>query len=245
MAEALLFKLDSKGRGLRCDQDGLFLGNEPLLERATQNSFQPRASAQIRKILSGAYRAESDWSSRVRSVDVVAKALNNGDVARAMMAAVLMRLPEPGGGIHISDVDGVLAKAGYDPDEPRDSHGRWTTDGSDDAKLIPVQATIAEPLAGPLLDDPLLGPALRPFPGTVDAPPITVPGSTPRDMNPFPKKRRCVEEWAAAREFCKRLMSQGKFKGGRGRGGFGASYYQCLMGQVSEECGGNPTGQSA
>jgi hypothetical protein len=110
MAEALLFKLDSKGRGLRCDQDGLFLGNEPLLERATQNSFQPRASAQIRKILSGAYRAESDWSSRVRSVDVVAKALNNGDVARAMMAAVLMRLPEPGGGIHISDVDGVLAK---------------------------------------------------------------------------------------------------------------------------------------
>jgi hypothetical protein len=139
MAEAFLFKLDTKGRGLRCDQDGLFVGNEPLLERDAQNRFQLRASEQIRKILSGAHRAESDWSSRVRSVGVVAKALNNGDVARAMMAAVLMRLPEPGGGVRISDVDGVLAKAGYDPDEPRDSQGRWTTDGSDNAKLIPVQ----------------------------------------------------------------------------------------------------------
>jgi hypothetical protein len=47
------------------------------------------------------------------------------------MTAVLMRLPEPGSPISVADVDGMLAKAGFNPDEPRDEQGRWTTEGSE------------------------------------------------------------------------------------------------------------------
>ena len=94
MTQPLMFKLDqnAKGRGLRCDRDGLFFAGIALLERDAEDQFRSIPATTIRKALSGAYRADGNWESRIRSVDVVAKALNKGDVARAMMAAVLMRL---------------------------------------------------------------------------------------------------------------------------------------------------------
>jgi hypothetical protein len=46
-----------------------------------------------------------------------------------MMTAVLMRLPDPGDPVGNANVDEALAKAGFNPDEPRDERGRWTTDG--------------------------------------------------------------------------------------------------------------------
>jgi hypothetical protein len=61
----LMFKLDqgANGRGLRCDQEGLFLAGEPLLERDSDNRFCPRPTTEIRKILGGTYRAEPDWTN--------------------------------------------------------------------------------------------------------------------------------------------------------------------------------------
>jgi hypothetical protein len=131
MRQHLMFKLDQnpKGRGLRCDGDGLFLGCDPLLQQNRQGKFEPRPVAELQRILDRSYGGESDWDSRIRSVKLVADALNKGEMARAMMTAVLMRLPDPGGAIRIADVDGVLAKAGFNPDEPRDARGRWTTEG--------------------------------------------------------------------------------------------------------------------
>lgn len=126
MLQPLMFKLeqDPKGRGLRCDENGLFLARQALLQRDIEGNFQARSAADLRKIFRGIYRDEADWQSCIRSVKLVAKALNKGDMARATMIAVLTRLPDPG------DVDGVLAKAGFNPDEPRDERGRWTTDGN-------------------------------------------------------------------------------------------------------------------
>ncbi|HTW35643.1 MAG TPA: hypothetical protein VMD53_13575 [Rhizomicrobium sp.] len=133
MGQQLLFKLDQtpNGRGLRCDADGLFLGREALLQRDAEGNFEARPADELQKILGRAYGYDANWESRVRSVKLVALALNKGDLARAMVTAVLMRLPEPGSPISIADVDGVLAKAGFDRDEPRDERGRWTTDGNE------------------------------------------------------------------------------------------------------------------
>ena len=47
-------------------------------------------------------------------------------MARAMMTAVLMRLPDPGDPGGNADPDGALAKAGYNAAEPRDERGRWS-----------------------------------------------------------------------------------------------------------------------
>jgi len=156
--QQLLFKLDQnpKGRGLRCDGDGLFLGSDPLLHRNNEGNFEARPAGELRKVFGNIYGAESDWDSRIRSVKLVANALNKNDMARATMTAVLMRLPDPGGPIRITDVDGVLAKAGFDPDEPRDEHGRWTNGGGSATSTTTRSAPRRDPriqLAGDFRSD--------------------------------------------------------------------------------------------
>jgi hypothetical protein len=152
MNQPLMFKLhqEPNGLGLRCDKEGLFLAGVPLLERDRVGRFQPRSQNAIKKILNNAYNVQSDWASRVRSADVVAKALNNDDLARATMAAVLMRLPEPERAVVISGGDVVLAKAGFNPGEPRDNHGRWARDGDHGAQLISAHAALGIQYRGSL-----------------------------------------------------------------------------------------------
>lgn len=132
MGRQWLFKLDQnpEGPGLRCDSDGLFLGRHALLERDESGDFAARPVVELQKILRRAYGDDTNWESYSRSVELVARALNKGDMARAMMTAVLMRLPDPGDPVGNVDVDGALAKAGFNPDEPRDERGRWTRDGA-------------------------------------------------------------------------------------------------------------------
>jgi hypothetical protein len=93
-----------------------------------------------------------------------------------------------------------------------------------------------EPLIGPLV-----GPSVKPFPGTIEVPGMVIPRVNPfvEPKNPFPERSECVEEWAAAVKFCDELVRKGKL-GKRGTRGFGDSYYQCVLGQASEDCGGNP-----
>ena len=50
----------------------------------------------------------------------------------------------------------------------------------------------------------------------------------------------CEREWEEAREYCGDLRKAGKL-GADGYRGMGITYEQCLRGQVSEACGGNPT----
>ena len=243
MTQPLMFKLDqnARGRGLRCDRDGLFFAGEALLERDAEDQFRPRPAATIRKVLSNAYRAEGNWDSRIRSVDVVAKALNNGDVARAMMAAVLMRLPEPDSGIRIADVDGVLAKAGFDPAEPRDERGWWTTGGAS-GHSTGLQQAFLEPFVEPLIEPLIEEVKPEPMPPPTDVvPPTMGPRNdryAPPLTNPYPDRPECVEQWDDAHAYCSKLRRRGKF-GKDGHRGFGWWYNQCLRGQVSQDCGGN------
>ncbi len=91
---------------------------------------------------------------------LVASALNKGDMARAMMTAVLMRLPDPGNPVRIADVDGALAKAGFDPNEPRDEHGRWRRDGDEDAApdsaIRDPRMQLADDVMSDAVNDPMV-----------------------------------------------------------------------------------------
>jgi hypothetical protein len=168
---------------------------------------------------------------------VVAKALNEGNIARAMIAAVLMRMPE-------CDKK-MLEKAGFDPNEARDARGRWT-DGGDgnDGQLIPAQlsttTTMPAPWLGPLIEEFPAEPLTMPRIDVV--PPAVIPRSLTREplSNPYPRKRKCAKEWADAQRFCRELLMDGKL-GTEGYRGFGETFEQCVRGQVSAECGGNPT----
>ena len=130
--QQLMFKLDQnpKGRGLRCDGAGLFLGRDALLQKNDGGNFEARPDGELQKTLNHVYGDDAKWESQIRSIKLVANALNKGDMARATMTAVLMRLPDPSSPGRITDVNSVLAKAGFNPDEPRDERGQWTNGGS-------------------------------------------------------------------------------------------------------------------
>jgi len=167
MHEPLIFKLDQdpRGVGLRCDGSGLFLGHDTLLRRDRRGVFEARPAGELHDVLGRAYGDETNWESRIRSANLVADALNKGDTARAMMVAVLMRLPDPGGSIRIADVNGVPAKVGYDPDEPRDQRGRRTSGGSGDADANthhrPAAAQLADAGLSDVSTDPVAQAAVR------------------------------------------------------------------------------------
>jgi hypothetical protein len=66
-----------------------------------------------------------------KGLDAIANALNRGDFAAAMIAAVHTLTPEmsPEAALRLANAEQELIKYNYNPYEPRDSHGRWTTDG--------------------------------------------------------------------------------------------------------------------
>src|SRR5579883_829033 len=140
--------------GLCCNENGLTLGGAPLLEfRGT--GFEPRSPRELQRIFDAAYGHESgvDVESRLRGLRCVAHALDDGALSKAMIASVLLRLPD-------FDEDGMqriaraetLSKFNYNQSEPRDWRGRWTTGGNGNPNIVPTQ------LAAPNLVPPLAAP---------------------------------------------------------------------------------------
>lgn len=116
--------------GLQCSGEGLSLAGVPLLRCA--GMFQPRPAEEVRWLIDQAYRGEVDTAGLVGGLGAVARSLNEGAIPRAMIAAVLLKLPELDwdGAARIALADEALSKAGFNPGERRDSGGRWTTDGA-------------------------------------------------------------------------------------------------------------------
>jgi hypothetical protein len=127
-----VFKLSDKpgSLGLSCSERGLDLAGVPLLVRV-QDSFSPRSDTEIRALIGHAYRGEIDPNGLMGGLAVIAGALNHGELTRAMIAAVLLKLPELDwdGAVRIAQAENALAKFGFDPNERRDWRGRWTADG--------------------------------------------------------------------------------------------------------------------
>ncbi|HLI11295.1 MAG TPA: hypothetical protein VKY65_06815 [Alphaproteobacteria bacterium] len=150
---------------------------------------------------------------------------------------------------------GGMLKADWDPIK----HPRWPArspggiggefaparSGADDVSsdaaaspTIPAQVTIPAPLDMPF---PSELPIPRPFevvPRPLDIPDIQQREGIPQ--NPYPDRVECVEEWQVAERYCRDLRKRGLLGRGDYRG-MGKSLWQCMMGQVSEACGGNST----
>jgi hypothetical protein len=107
--------------GLSCNPTGLFLAGVPLL-RKTQAGFEPRPASEIAALIKAAYGAGGDPTGVQSRLGAIAQALNGGDFATAMIAAVHSRTPElsPEAALRLAKIDGELAKYNFNPDEPRD-----------------------------------------------------------------------------------------------------------------------------
>jgi hypothetical protein len=84
--------------GVSCGEDGVFVGDVPLLNcsRAFGNErWNVRPINEINDDLAGIYRLPLDPTAKLNAIALVAAALNRGDLAMAAIATVQMRFPDP------------------------------------------------------------------------------------------------------------------------------------------------------
>jgi hypothetical protein len=128
-----MFRLTDEpgGLALNFSSAGLFLAGVPLL-RKTEAEFRQRPASEIASLMRAAYGTDVDQGRLQSSLGLIARALNSGDLALAAIAAVQTRTPELSSqaATRLVEVEKELTKYNYNPDEPRDLHGRWTNDGS-------------------------------------------------------------------------------------------------------------------
>jgi hypothetical protein len=130
------------GRGVSCDAHGAFIGDVPLLKRSIvggKERWEPRERAELSKAIGAHYGLPIDVSSKMGGVKAIANALNEGDVARAQIATVLLGIPDApvlpeGAGDHAELIKCIhdlqrsgLLKADWDSDE----HPRWPAGAPD------------------------------------------------------------------------------------------------------------------
>lgn len=139
-----MYRLTARGGvGLACDEQGIALGPVVLVEALAAGGgrvFRQRPAEEIARTLALAYEdlAPADIACCLASLDVAAKALEARDLAKASVAAVLLKLPDLSvEGFAKLAADPSLKK--YRPDQPRDGQGRWT---SDDAGSGAVQVAV-------------------------------------------------------------------------------------------------------
>jgi hypothetical protein len=194
-------------RGSYCGREGLYLGPVALIEES-DGTYRLRPEEEIAAIFSAAYHACPEFADRIAGLRRIAAALQRGELAQAMIAALLLRLDE------VSD-EGlvgieVLSKASFSPDQPHDAQGRWTAEGtgsSVDAResthpaLIPAQAILPFGARPPLFLEeppktfrPFKEPILSGKEGSKDVP------SWARGQRPYVGEN--------GRDFAKRLMDE-------------------------------------
>jgi hypothetical protein len=119
------------GLGLSCSPAGLALAGVPLLQN-TAAGFEPRPESEIAILLKAAYGANGGPILLQLRLEAIAQALNSRDFGLAAIAAVQMRMPELSSeaAARIAHAEERLSKYNYDPNEPRDWHGRWTRERS-------------------------------------------------------------------------------------------------------------------
>jgi hypothetical protein len=120
------FRLDGgMGAGLTCACEGVALAGVPLLHKSV-TGFRPRSADEIDALVQSAFDGAVNASGLSPGLQVIADALNRGNIGRAMIAALHLKLPEMDqhGVGRIAKVQQALIK--YDRDQPRDWHGRWT-----------------------------------------------------------------------------------------------------------------------
>ena len=141
------FRLASKpgNLGVGFNDDGVSLAGARLL-RKTADGFAPRSPHELGELMKTAYRGVTDIGRLSAGLDVIAKALNRGERGRAMIAALQLQLDELSwdDAVRVARIESALAK--YNPDEPRDWHGRWTTSG-DARQSRPTKPTVSTPSA--------------------------------------------------------------------------------------------------
>jgi hypothetical protein len=254
------------GAGVCCGETGLFVDDVPLLKvnQDQPGRWQPRQVSDLNRDLGDRYGLPVDCNVKIGGLAAIARALNRGDILHAQIVALHLQFPDPPALTKAAPNAGEivdlarqlrargLLKADWDPLK----HPRWPAGApggiggefaprggvADDsaiedqnAPVIPAQFTLPAP-------PDLVIPRGAPFPWPSEiapapfAPPDANPITIPR--NPYPGRPKCVAEWAEATEYCIDLWTSGQMGKDYNRG-HGRTVSECIMGRVSQDCGGN------
>ena len=86
------------GRGVSCSADGALVGPVPPLKRATdlsgRETWVPRSATAINADLGFCYGLPVDVASRAGGLIAIARALNDGEILRAKIAALHLQFPD-------------------------------------------------------------------------------------------------------------------------------------------------------
>jgi hypothetical protein len=132
------FRLSPPGSesGVSCDENGAFVGTVPLLKRSNSDSsdrWEPCDCGELSKQVGAEFGLPIDMSMKSGGLRAISNALNEGNVARAQIATVLLGIPDPpalskGTGSRDAVVKFIrdlhwsgMIKADWNPDE----HPRW------------------------------------------------------------------------------------------------------------------------
>jgi len=123
--------------GVSCDENGPSLGPVRLLRR-TMFGFEPRPQAELDFVFAKTFGAPIDWRGRMPDLLEIARALDEKNLALAMIMTLHLRLPNLNEeqACRAKNAEALL-KAGFNPDEPRDERGRWTSGGG--VQISPAQ----------------------------------------------------------------------------------------------------------
>jgi hypothetical protein len=254
---------DQRGYGVSCDATGVFVGAVALLESCRNcggfRKWRLRPTDELDRDLSKCYGVPVEFAAKIEGLAAIARALDRGDVLFAQIGTLHLEIPDPPllgkAAPSASDVVALakqlyasdLLKRGWDPSK----HPRWPA-GSPDSiggRFAPANTALdAAPAyetsgstrtaqAIPMPFDAIAPRGAIPWPSEI-VPPL---GINPRSRleNPYPDREGCDEEWAHALEYCRKLADRGVL----GKGDYrehGKVFLQCVLGQVSERCGGSP-----
>jgi hypothetical protein len=255
---------DIPGSGIFCGENGAFVADVPLLEQCHgpngPKQWLPRPVNDLNGDLSQRYGLPVEINAKIAGLMSIARALDRGDLFHARIATLHLQIPDPppltkSAKTRSEIVDlarrlqcSGLLKAGWNPAK----HPRWpagspgsiggefapagsptgsSLTGESNPPLIPAELTIPVPFEVP-------GGIL--FPSEILPPPVLTPNISPLTIprNPYPGRPKCVKEWAEATQDCLDLWADGQLGRGASRG-MGKTLHQCIMGRVSEDCGGN------
>jgi hypothetical protein len=256
---------DQHGHGVSCDQAGVFVGAVPLLEPFRNcggfQKWRPRPMDELNRDLSKRYGVPVEFDAKLEGLAAIARALDRGDFLHAHIATLHLQIPDPPplakAPPSATELDALakelrasnMLKQDWDPQKhprwpagsPDSIGGRFAPDDADldGASADESNASTRTAQAG-TITVPFEAVAPRgaiPWPSEI-APPLEI---YPRHRleNPYPDREGCDEEWEYAKEYCQRLSERGLL----GKGDYrehGKAFLQCVLGQVSERCGGSP-----
>jgi hypothetical protein len=121
-------RLSTDGYGLVVGKDGVTLGPDFPLVRKTSRGYETATLEELSCLREVVPLGTGDTQRLARHLESIAKALSVGDLARAHILGLyfpINRLTSDQFG-RLRKVSALL-KENFNPDEPRDERGRWTT----------------------------------------------------------------------------------------------------------------------